>query len=375
MKKPFFELEHVDPTGARAGVLHTAHGDVPTPVFMPVGTQATVKAMAPWELTECGVRLVLSNAYHLLLRPGAEVIAEAGGLHAFMGWDGAILTDSGGFQVYSLSPLRRIDEAGVWFRSHLDGSEHFLTPESVVKFQEAIGVDVAMPLDLCLGAEATRDELEAALSRTLDWARRSKGAHGGGGALFGILQGGRFADLRRRAADELTEIGFDGYAIGGVSVGESKAQILETTQAAASMLPAGAPRYLMGVGPPEDVLRAVGAGVDMFDCVVPTRNARNGTVFCAAGRVNLRNASLEHDAGPLDPACDCPACRNFSRAYIRHLTRCDEILGLRLATWHNLRFYAKLMEGAREAILKDRFADYRDRALHGYEGGQECSNG
>lgn len=370
MRRPVFELVHTDPTGARAGILHTAHGDVPTPVFMPVGTQATVKAMTPWDLAACGLRLVLSNAYHLLLRPGREVLEEAGGLHAFMGWDGAILTDSGGFQIYSLSPLRRVEEEGVWFRSHFDGSERFVTPESIVEFQEGIGVDIAMQLDVCLGAGATREEAAWALELTLRWARRSVAARRGASALFGILQGGRFLELREQGARALVEMGFDGYAIGGVSVGEPKEEILRVTEAAAGMLPAEAPRYLMGVGPPEDILAAVAAGVDMFDCVVPTRNARNGTVFCSTGRLNLRNAALEHDTDPLDPECDCPACRNFSRAYIRHLTRCEEILGIVLATWHNLRFYSRLMEGAREAILEDRFADYHRRFHAAYGRGK-----
>jgi queuine tRNA-ribosyltransferase len=342
-------------TGPRAGVLKAPHGDVPTPVFMPVGTQATVKTMTPDELWTLGARIILGNAYHLYLRPGVERIAAAGGLHRFMGWSGPILTDSGGFQVFSLGRLRHVDDDGVTFRSHIDGSEHHLTPERVMAVEEEIGADVIMALDECPPPEAGREAAAEATRRTHLWAERCLQAHHGGGTLFGICQGGMFADLRRESAERIAELGFAGSAIGGLSVGEAKALTWPLLEASVAPLPVERPRYLMGVGSPEDLIEGVRRGVDMFDCVLPTRLARNGALFTPDGRVNVLNARFRALDEPLDPSCDCYTCARFSGAYLHHLFRCEELLGHRLATIHNLRFLIRLMEDVREAILAERF--------------------
>jgi queuine tRNA-ribosyltransferase len=355
---------------ARRGRLSTGHGAVETPVFMPVGTRGTVKSLTPDDVRESGAQIVLGNTYHLFLRPGPALIAGLGGLHRFMGWDGPILTDSGGFQVFSLSKLRRISEGGVRFRSPVDGAEHMLSPEDVIAVQRALGSDIAMPLDECLGYPASRAVAEASLDLTLRWARRSLGAHRAGGpspqALFGIVQGGSFPDLRGRAADETVALGFDGYAIGGLAVGEPKALLHELTAAAAERLPADRARYLMGVGKPDDLLAAVARGIDMFDCVLPTRNARNGQAFTAEGPLSIKQARFTGDPAPLEDDCPCYACRRFSRAYLRHLWMAGELLAYRLLSLHNLHFFARLMEGAREAIAGGVFRAFQARFLARY---------
>jgi len=364
--KPLFELQAVDPTGARAGVLHTDHGDVETPVFMPVGTQATVKTLTPAQLEELGASIVLANTYHLHLRPGVALVERAGGLHRFMDWPRPILTDSGGFQFYSIATLNRVEEEGVRFQSHLDGSRHFLSPEDVVGLEASLGADLVMPLDECLAWPAERAHAEAATARTGRWARRSRDArgpvfdhHGHRQFLFGIVQGASYEDLRRRAAAELAELDLPGYAIGGLAVGEPKEQMLDLAELTAALLPAGKPRYLMGVGFPEDLVRCVARGVDMFDCVMPTRNARKGTLFTRAGRLVVKNADCAEDLAPPDPECGCYACRRFSRAYLRHLLRSGEALGMTLASIHNLYFYLDLMRGMRRSILEGRFAEFQ----------------
>ena len=344
---------------ARIGRLRTAHGEVQTPAFMPVGTCAAVKAVNTPELRECGAEIILGNTYHLYLRPGHEIVRELGGLHSFMNWPGPILTDSGGFQVFSLARLNRVDEEGVHFQSHLDGSAHLLTPELSMQVQAALGSDVAMVLDVCPALPATREEVQQAVERTTRWARRCREAWNGEGVPFGIVQGGTFPELRERSAEELCEIGFPGYAIGGVSVGESPESMVATVRATAVLLPEDRPRYLMGVGRPRDLLDAVAAGVDMFDCVMPTRNARNGTLFTSQGRVNIKRAGYRTDERPLDPNCPCEACRCHSRAYLRHLFLCGEILGARLNTLHNLTYYLGLMRRMREAIAAGQFERFR----------------
>jgi queuine tRNA-ribosyltransferase len=348
---------------ARRGVMTTLHGSVETPAFMPVGTQGTVKAVTPQELAACGAQILLSNTYHLFLRPGHELIRDLGGLHRFMGWSGPILTDSGGFQVFSMEGLRELDDDGVTFRSHLDGSLRRLTPESSMDIQAALGSDVAMVLDECPPLPATRDKIEAAVSRTTHWARRCRDAYRGPGVPFGIVQGGTDRSLRERSARDLSALDFPGYAIGGVSVGEPPESIAEVARFTAALLPAGRPRYLMGVGRPEDLVEAVAAGVDLFDCVMPTRNARNGTLFTSEGRVNIKREEYRTDPRPLDPACGCEACLRYSRAYLRHLFVSNEILGARLNTIHNLTFYLALMKTLREAISGGTFAAIRERFL------------
>jgi queuine tRNA-ribosyltransferase len=341
---------------ARLGVLHTKHGPVETPVFMPVGTQATVKATTPEELREVGAQIILSNTYHLLLRPGADIIAEAGGLHRFMHWNGPILTDSGGFQVFSLSSLREIGDEGVAFRSHLDGSSHFLSPEKVIAVQEALGSDIAMVLDECPPYPSERQYVETSLERTTRWAERClKAASRADQAVFAIVQGGVYRDLRERHAQELVSLDFPGYAVGGLSVGEPKELMNEVLEWTIPHLPSKKPRYLMGVGAPEDLFAGVARGVDMFDCVLPTRLARHGTVFTVDGRLTIRNAAYARDFTPLDPECGCYACRNFTRAYIRHLLKANEILGLRLTTLHNLQFLLRLMADIRVSLEEGRF--------------------
>ena len=355
-----FELASQDSGSmARAGVIHTPHGDVVTPAFCPVGTQATVKTLSPRELVELDVHMLLGNTYHLYLRPGSDLVERMGGLHKFMGWNRAILTDSGGFQVFSLKGLRVVDDDGVTFRSHIDGSEHRFTPERVVEIQEQLGSDIAMVLDECAEPDDYAYNVSA-LRRTHYWAERCLQAQTRSDqALFGIVQGGIFEDLRAESARVLTSLDFPGYAIGGLSVGESKVDMLRTLDRVTPLLPTDKPRYLMGVGSPEDLVEGVGRGIDMFDCVLPTRLARNGAVFTAQGRLNLRNSRFKDDPLPIEEGCSCYACRHFSRAYLRHLVIAKEILGLRLNTLHNLQFLLELMRGLRQAILDGRYEDFR----------------
>jgi queuine tRNA-ribosyltransferase len=336
---------------ARRGRLTTPHGVVETPAFMPVGTLGAVKGVTPQELEAAGASILLANLYHLALRPGIDAVERLGGLHAFTGWRGPLLTDSGGFQVWSLGGLRTVDAGGVTFKSHLDGSALRFTPEGVVHFQERIGVDIAMVLDECTAWPVEPAAAAASWERTLGWARRSRAAwRGGGGGLFGIVQGSVFRDLRERAAAELSELGFDGCAIGGVSVGESEADRRAVVEWTAPALPADRPRYLMGVGYPEDIFHAVAHGVDLFDCVLPARNARHGVLFTRQGPLKIRNARFREDPGPIDPECGCPACRRTSRAFLHHLSRSGELTAAVLATLHNLRFYLDFMAGLRQAI-------------------------
>jgi queuine tRNA-ribosyltransferase len=348
-----FELLAADGM-ARRGRLTTPHGAVETPVFMPVGTRATVKSLTPDDVRASGAQIVLANTYHLFLRPGHARIRELGGLHRFMGWEGPILTDSGGFQVFSLAKLRQISDEGVRFRSPVDGAEHTLSPELVIAIQGALGSDIMMPLDECLAYPATREAAEAALGRTVRWARRSRDAWRAAApsaqALFGIVQGGSFADLRRRAVEETVALGLDGYAIGGLAVGEPKSMLHDLAAGVAEALPSGCARYLMGVGKPEDLVEAVACGVDMFDCVLPTRNARNGHLFTRFGDVRIRNAKHRADTRPLDETCGCYTCANFTRAYLHHLQKVNEILGACLNTIHNLYYYLRLARELREAI-------------------------
>jgi queuine tRNA-ribosyltransferase len=364
-----FEVVATD-GAARAGRLTTTHGVVETPVFMPVGTHGTVKALGPDDLRAAGAQIVLANTYHLFLRPGHELVRELGGLHRFMGWDGVILTDSGGFQVFSLSKLRKITDAGVEFRSPVDGSTHFLSPEIAVEVQQALGADIMHPLDECLAYPASHEAAERSLELTLRWAARSKAAHVGRGAasqaMFGIVQGGTDEELRTRAARATVELGFDGYAIGGMAVGEPKQAMYDLTALVASLVPAGQPRYLMGVGKPEDLVEAVARGVDMFDCVLPTRNARNGQAFTADGPVTLKQARYARAAAPLDAECACYACRDFSRAYLRHLFMSGELLAYRLLTLHNVTFFLRLMREMRSAIAEGVFGPFQARFFARY---------
>ncbi len=367
-----FKLLHKDGSSkARLGVLETAHGKVNTPIFMPVGTQGTVKAMSNNELLECGAEIILGNAYHLNLRPGLDIIKKAGGLHKFMGWQGPILTDSGGYQVFSLAKLRKLSEEGAEFSSHIDGSRHFITPEKAIEIQEAMGSDIMMTFDECVHYPAARDYVEQSLDLTTKWARRSKEyfyrpktidhrpqAYGRQ-LLFGIVQGSAYSDLRKKAVEDLLAIGFDGYAIGGVSVGEPQNLMHEISSYTASLLPEESSRYLMGVGTPVDILEAISNGIDMFDCVVPTRNGRNGQAFTWSGELQLRNAEYKEDFSPIDKDCECMACRLHTRAYIRHLFNTEEILGLRLVSLHNIHFYAKLIQKSRQAIKDDCFESFR----------------
>ena len=349
---------------ARRGRLETPHGTVETPVFMPVGTQATVKTMTPDELEAVGARLILSNTYHLYLRPGTDLVAAHGGLHGFMGWDGPILTDSGGFQVFSLGDLRKIREDGVEFRSHIDGSKHLFTPENVMDAQEKLGADIAMAFDECIPYPADLAYAKAATERTGRWALRCKEAHRREDqSLFGIVQGGMYKDLRTASVNELVDMDFPGYGIGGLSVGEEKPLMYEILEHTTPLLPQNKPRYLMGVGSPDCLVEAVLRGVDMFDCVLPTRIARNGTMFSSQGRVVIRNAQYKDDMRPIDESCDCYACRHFSRAYMRHLFMAGEILGARLATIHNLRYLCTVMEALRLAIEEGRLAETAKKLL------------
>lgn len=347
-------------TGARLGKIKTPHGMIDTPVFMPVGTQATVKSMTPEELKEIGAQIILSNTYHLFLRPGSKLIAEAGGLHKFMHWDRPILTDSGGFQVYSLSALNEITEEGVHFRSHLDGSSKFISPEISMEVQMDLGSDIVMAFDECPPYHADYDYIARSLERTIRWAKRCKEAmRSENQALFGIIQGGIYEDLRKASVQALVEIGFHGYALGGLSVGEEKEEMYEVLDFTAPLMPEEKPRYLMGVGTPEDLLEGVARGIDMFDCVMPTRIARHGAVFTSEGRITIRNAEFERDFTSLDHDCDCYVCENYSRAYIRHLIKRNEILGVRLTTYHNLYFMLNMMAEIREAIKEDSFLEYK----------------
>ncbi len=353
-------LQAAGSAGPRWGEMRTPHGVVETPVFIPVGTQATVKTLTPEELKALGVSLILSNVYHLFLRPGVEVIAGLGGLHRFMNWPGPLLTDSGGYQILSLAPLRRVREDGVLFRSHLNGSQHFLTPEQVVGLQEALGVDLLVCLDECPPYPAPEAEVVKAAARTLNWARRSLTALSRPeAALFAVVQGGMLPALRREQAQAFRELPFAGYALGGLSVGEDKATTHAMVEVTVPELPVDKPRYLMGVGTPEDLLEGVARGIDMFDCVLPTRNARNGLAFTSTGRVVIKNADYARDPGPLDGDCGCYTCRHFSRAYLRHLFVAREILAYRLLTLHNLYYYVNLMTRMRQAVAAGEFAAFR----------------
>lgn len=360
MTQSVYTLEHSD-NAARAGQVRTAHGVIPTPIFMPVGTVGSVKAIAPDDLAAIGAPIILGNTYHLYLRPGDELVARHGGLHGFASWPGAILTDSGGFQVFSLSSLRKIREEGVEFRSHLDGSRHLFTPESVVGIQRNLNSDIMMVLDECVPYGADYAYTEKSLALTTRWALRARAAYpqgSGRNLLFAITQGGFFKDLRKRSIEELCCHDFDGFAIGGLSVGESKHMLYDFMYEVAPQLPRDKPRYLMGVGTPLDIAHGINAGIDMFDCVLPTRNARNGTLYTSLGKVNIKRKEYAEDDSPLDPACDCYTCRTFSRAYLRHLYVSKELLAFRLNSLHNLTYFLNVVRQARQAILEDRYASF-----------------
>ena len=365
-----YELLHKDKnSGARRGVIHTPHGDIQTPVFMPVGTQATVKSLTPEDLKdEVKAEIILSNTYHLYLRPGQDIVKEAGGLHGFMHWDRPILTDCGGFQVFSLQELRTITEEGVEFKSHLDGSKHKFTPESVMKTEEDLGADIIMAFDECCPYPSTYEYTKQSMERTSRWAKRCKDAHTtvDKQALFGIVQGGFYKDLRDQSVKDLVELDFPGYAIGGISVGEPKEEFLDILRYTAPQLPEDKPRYLMGVGTPDYLIEAALAGIDMCDCVLPSRIARNGTALTSHGKVVVRNKTYERDWNPLDKECDCYVCKNYTRAYIRHLIKVNEILGARLLTLHNLRFLTKLMERVKIEIENDNLLNFRDEFYKKY---------
>ncbi|MBB5149117.1 MULTISPECIES: tRNA guanosine(34) transglycosylase Tgt [Ureibacillus] len=371
MTQPAIRYEHIKTckqSGARLGIVHTPHGSFETPAFMPVGTQATVKTMSPEELKEMGAGIILSNTYHLWLRPGNEIVKEAGGLHQFMNWDRPILTDSGGFQVFSLSDLRKIEEEGVYFRNHLNGDKLFLSPEKSIQIQNDLGADIIMAFDECPPYPATYEYMLQSVDRTTRWAKRCKEAHQRPEeqGLFGIVQGGEFEDLRKRSAEALIELDFPGYAVGGLSVGEPKDVMYRVLEFTTPLLPENKPRYLMGVGSPDALIEGAIRGIDMFDCVLPTRIARNGTLMTSQGRLVIKNAQYAKDFGPLDPNCDCYTCKNYSRAYIRHLIRTGEIFGLRLTTYHNLYFLLRLMEQVRQAIREDRLLDFRNEFFEQY---------
>ena len=366
-------------TGARAGELETPHGIVPTPAFMPCGTQATVKTLTPVHLEQAGVRMLLCNAYHLSLRPGGDLVAQMGGLHRFMSWPRPILTDSGGFQVFSLADLRTVNENGVLFRSHIDGREMSLTPERCMEIQNNMGADIIMILDECPPFPTGKSVAEAAMERTIGWAARCKDAHQRTDqALFAIVQGCTYPELRAECAERMVEMDFPGYAIGGLSVGEGPDLMLETLSYTVPRLPRARPRYLMGVGRPEDIVNAVKLGIDLCDCVIPTRCGRNGLAFTSLGRVKMRNLAYRTDDRPIDPACDCLACRRFSRAYIRHLLASREILGLTLMSLHNISHYMRLMSAMRQAIIDGRFKEFleeQQRIPFQESGGEEISPG
>ena len=365
-----YELLHeCKQTGARRGVIHTPHGDIQTPVFMPVGTQATVKSMTPDELKDMiDAKIILSNTYHLYLRPGSKIVKEAGGLHKFMNWDRAILTDSGGFQVFSLGDLRTISEEGVEFKSHLDGSKHFFSPESVMETENDLGADIIMAFDECVEYPATYEYTKQSMERTTRWAKRCKEAHKNTEkqGLFGIIQGGFYKDLRDKSLEDLVAMDFPGYAIGGISVGEPKEEFLDILRYTTPKMPKNKPRYLMGVGTPDYLIEAALAGIDMCDCVLPTRIARNGTAMTWNGKVVVRNATYERDFTPLDSECDCYTCRNYTKAYLRHLVKTKEILGVRLLSIHNLYFLSKLMERVRKEIENDNLLNFKNEFYSKY---------
>lgn len=363
-----YELLHqCKQTGARRGVIHTPHGDIQTPIFMPVGTQATVKSMTPEELKENGAQIILGNTYHLHFRPGDKLIKEAGGLHKFMNWDKPILTDSGGFQVFSLSALRTIDEEGVEFTSELDGSKHLFTPELVMEIEENLGSDIMMAFDECCPYPSSYEYTKNSMERTTRWAKRCMDAHTTENqALFGIIQGGFYEDLREQSAKDLIEMDFPGYAIGGIAIGEPEEEYLRLLRYTAKLMPENKPRYVMGIGSPNYLIEAVLAGIDMGDCVLPTRIARHGTAMTSHGKVVVRNATYERDFTPLDDECDCYTCRTYTKAYIRHLIKCKEILGMRLLSIHNIRFLTKLMEQIREAIENDCLMDFKNEFYKKY---------
>jgi len=355
-------------SGARAGELITPHGLVPTPVFLPVGSQGAVKTLTPEEVRDIGVRMVLANTYHLYLRPGIEIVAKMGGLHKFMAWDGAVLTDSGGYQIFSLAPFRQVSDEGVTFRSHIDGSEHFITPELIIQFQEALGADIIMVLDECSAYGDSFEKVQKAMVRTHQWAERcQKAQKRNAQALYAIIQGGIFPQLRRQSAEYLTSLDFCGYAIGGLSVGEPKEVTLAMVEETVAWLPGNKPRYLMGLGSPEDIVEGVARGMDMFDSALPTRVARNGALFTWQGRRNIRNAAFRRMEQPIVPDCDCYTCRTFSAAYLHHLFKSEELLAYRLATIHNLSFIHNLTGKIRSAILDGTFSAFKDNFLKSYQ--------
>lgn len=369
-----FELLHEYKTGPRAGRIITDHGVVETPAFMPVGTQGAVKTLSSADLEAVGATIILANTYHLYLRPGEKLVADAGGIHRFMSWNGPVLTDSGGYQVFSLADLRRLSDEGVEFQSHLDGSRHLLTPERVVEIQLSIGSDIMMVLDQCTSYPCDRSEAETAVQRTTLWAQRSLAGRGARimendyeRVLFGIVQGSVYPDLRERSARELVGLDFPGYAIGGLSVGEPKNETMNIVEQTAACLPADKPRYLMGVGFPEDIVEAVARGIDLFDCVVPTRNSRNGTVYTSRGKLVIKNAAYARDWGPIDPDCRCETCRRYSRSYIRHLFNAGEMSGRRLATYHSLYFYLHLLSEMRQVIREGSFGEWRKEFYKRYK--------
>jgi len=362
-----FRVSHTD-GAARLGAITTRHGIVETPVFMPVGTLASVKSLTTEQLTALGPQIILNNTYHLMLRPGVDMLEQLGGVHKFMGWKGAVLSDSGGFQVFSLSAIRKIREEGVEFRSHIDGSPHFLSPERSVEIQTRMGVDIAMAFDECPAYGQSREDVAKSMALTHRWAKRSLDARTGASALFGIVQGGIYPELRKASVEEIASMDFDGVAIGGLSVGEPKQEMLDVMRFTAPLLPADKPRYVMGVGTPEDLLDGVAAGVDMFDCVMPTRNARNGTLFTSLGKVAIKNAKYIADEGPLDPDCSCTTCTTVSRAYLRHLYVNDEIAALVYNTIHNVFFYLDLMRKVRQAIASNSYGSFRDSFLSRFSG-------
>ena len=366
--KFYLEIKHIcKQTGARYGILHTPHGDVEVPMFMPVGTLATVKALSPEEVKQCGAGVILANTYHLSLRPGADVVKAAGGVQKFMNYNGPMLTDSGGFQVFSLADNRKITEEGVTFKNHLNGAKCFYSPESVIELEEKIGADIIMSFDECPPWPVTHHYMEESVERTLRWAKRGKEAQTRDDqALFGIVQGGEFKDLRKHCAEELVKMDFDGYSIGGTSIGEPKDVMFEMVSYSVPYLPEDKPRYLMGVGSIDYILEGIAMGVDMFDCVLPTRIARHGALMTSKGRVNIRDAKYEYDFSPLDEDCDCSTCQNYTKAYLRHLYKCDETLGKRLLSIHNIRFLIHMMEEARTAIKEDRFGDFKDEFIKKY---------
>ena len=365
MKDFYLEIKHVDKeTGARFGILHTPHGDCEVPMFMPVGTLATVKTLSPEELKEMGAGTILGNTYHLSIRPGADIVAKAGGLHKFMNWDGPILTDSGGFQVFSLAENRKITEEGVEFRNHLNGDKLFFSPEVSIEIQEKLGSDIAMSFDECIPWPADYNYVKKSTERTLRWAKRGLEAHKKEDqALFGIVQGGDYEDLRKMCAEELVKMDFPGYSIGGTSIGEPKDKFFEMVEYAIKYLPEDKPRYVMGIGSIDYVLGSIERGVDMFDCVLPTRLARHGALMTSHGRVNIKNEKYKEDFTPLDDKCDCYCCKNYTKAYLRHLYICDETFGKRLLSIHNVRFLIHLVEQARKAIKEDRYKEFKEETL------------